>query len=811
MQLLELELTNFRQHAATHIRFRPGLSAIIGPNGAGKSTILEAIAWAIYGAPAARGTNDTIRFHRAARRSRVEVRLAFDLAGHEYRVTRTMHDAEVHVDGGGAPVASGVAGASQYLQSRLGMDRQEFFNTYFTGQKELQFLANMGATQRARFLNRLLGYERLRVAQDRARARRSALRHELDGLRSGLGDPVALENALEAAMARLAAISSESEQAEKKRKDAADALRHIVPRWADAQKTRERARDNVHETQAAKKELEAAERDIERVGRELEAIAQAAAELSGVRDRLRELPAVTGEATRLEDLARVHERRSVLERSEKALREEIAERDRRIATLEKAPALVKQYQEDLAAARAALERADALVESESADWSGKKQEVATRLEAARGRARELKQKIRELQKAGPDGTCPTCEQPLHDQFETVVSRLDDELLTLTQDGKWLSKREKQLARKPRALADADAARDRARAGADEQGQKLARCEQAVQELWTVAESRKRDEKRLETAREELAALPGGYDAAEHRAVQAKLETLRGIERRAERFVSIVEAKEEREAERAEARKQAAAARRRLARLARESGSLGYSDEQYEKVRAEHDAAVEALRREELLAVEVSGRVQTAEEARRLAVRDLKLYRDRVAGTRKSELLLRHHNELDSALTQLREDLNARVRPELSTLASTFLAEITDGRYTALDIDDSYNVLVLDEGEEKPVISGGEEDIANLVLRLAISQMIAERAGQQLSILILDEVFGSLDVEHRDNVIQLLHKLEARFEQVILITHVDGIREGVDNVFRVKYDERSGSSIVTEESVRGAIRTPTLIP
>ncbi|MEJ2504187.1 MAG: hypothetical protein P8177_12895, partial [Gemmatimonadota bacterium] len=88
---------------------------------------------------------------------------------------------------------------------------------------------------------------------------------------------------------------------------------------------------------------------------------------------------------------------------------------------------------------------------------------------------------------------------------------------------------------------------------------------------------------------------------------------------------------------------------------------------------------------------------------------------------------RLNSELDAAFNQLRVELNARVRPELSELASAFLTDITAGRYNALEIDDAYNVLVLDEGEEKPVISGGEEDIANLVLRLAISQMIAERA------------------------------------------------------------------------------------
>src|SRR5690625_6988494 len=81
----------FRQHAATEIAFGLGLTGILGPKGAGKSTILEAIGWAIYGSAAARGMNETIPFNRAPPRSRVEVELSFELAGHQYRVVRTMY------------------------------------------------------------------------------------------------------------------------------------------------------------------------------------------------------------------------------------------------------------------------------------------------------------------------------------------------------------------------------------------------------------------------------------------------------------------------------------------------------------------------------------------------------------------------------------------------------------------------------------------------------------------------------------------------------------------------------------------------
>jgi exonuclease SbcC len=158
---------------------------------------------------------------------------------------------------------------------------------------------------------------------------------------------------------------------------------------------------------------------------------------------------------------------------------------------------------------------------------------------------------------------------------------------------------------------------------------------------------------------------------------------------------------------------------------------------------------------------------------------------------------RLHDELDRAYSDLRTDLNYQLRPELSELASAFLSELTDARYTEMELDDQYNILILEDGIPKPVLSGGEEDLANLVLRLAISQMIAERAGQSFSLLVLDEVFGSLDEARRLNVVELLRGLQDRFEQVILITHIEPVREGLDRVISVGYDPDRGCSVVTE--------------
>jgi exonuclease SbcC len=139
-----------------------------------------------------------------------------------------------------------------------------------------------------------------------------------------------------------------------------------------------------------------------------------------------------------------------------------------------------------------------------------------------------------------------------------------------------------------------------------------------------------------------------------------------------------------------------------------------------------------------------------------------------------------------------------MRPEIAERASVFLSDLTDGRYSQLELDEQYRSLIVEDGVPKSVVSGGEEDLVNLVLRLAIGQMVAERAGQPLSLLVLDEIFGSLDEIKRGLVVDLLHKLGGRFPQVVLITHIETVVDGVDRVLRVEYDQDRGAATVTED-------------
>ncbi len=205
MQINRLRLVNFRQHENTELELGAGLTGIVGPNGAGKTTLLEAIAWAMYGMPAARGSRETIRRRGAPPRAKVEVEVEFSLGPHNYRVLRTLNSAELYQDGDPAPVANSLGSVTERVVRLLGMTRDEFFNTYFTGQKELAVMAAMSAPERAQFLSRVLGYERIRAAQDRLKEKRSALRARLEALRASLPDVAELEAAAVHAAERVAA------------------------------------------------------------------------------------------------------------------------------------------------------------------------------------------------------------------------------------------------------------------------------------------------------------------------------------------------------------------------------------------------------------------------------------------------------------------------------------------------------------------------------------------------------------------------------------------------------------------------------
>jgi exonuclease SbcC len=228
--------------------------------------------------------------------------------------------------------------------------------------------------------------------------------------------------------------------------------------------------------------------------------------------------------------------------------------------------------------------------------------------------------------------------------------------------------------------------------------------------------------------------------------------------------------------------------------------LGYCEETYASARTAYEETERAVRDADVRLASAQGDLRAVEGALAAVERRLEERESRIARIAQAKGELALHDELDRALRDLRMELNAAMRPELAERASDFLSSLTDGRFDELELDEEYRVRLVEDGQVKPVVSGGEEDILHLVLRLAISQMVAERAGQPLSLLVLDEIFGSLDEQRRQGVVALLRGLADRFPQVILITHIDSVRDTVDRVLRVEFDETRGAAAVREEVI-----------
>jgi exonuclease SbcC len=357
----------------------------------------------------------------------------------------------------------------------------------------------------------------------------------------------------------------------------------------------------------------------------------------------------------------------------------------------------------------------------------------------------------------------------------------------------------QLAEPPETLRAAEQARDEAREEARQASERAGELRAQAEERTRALARREADARRAAELEARLAARPTGYDARRHDAVRAELARLEPLAREA----AVLEARARlaetlvKEAERAE--QQLSRREQQVKQLEAAIAAEGFSEQKFRAAKERFDRATGALREAELATVEAMGALSRAEDQ----VTEVdRRQTERAARERQIETLKgrrRLHDELDRAFSELRAELNAAMRPEIAELASSFLSDLTDGRYDAVDLTEDYTLTVLEDGVPKPVISGGEEDLASLVLRLAISQMIAERAGQPLSLLVLDEVFGSLDESRRQHVLGLLRRLGDRFPQVILITHIDQIREGLDRVIRVEYDGARGVSMTRDDT------------
>ena len=100
------------------------------------------------------------------------------------------------------------------------------------------------------------------------------------------------------------------------------------------------------------------------------------------------------------------------------------------------------------------------------------------------------------------------------------------------------------------------------------------------------------------------------------------------------------------------------------------------------------------------------------------------------------------------------------------------------------------------GDSRRVIelaSGMEKMMSSLAIRVAL---INVSSLTKTNMLIIDEGFGSLDETNIEACSRLLKSLKKWFRNIVIISHVDAIKDSVDNFLEISKNEKD-SKVVSE--------------
>lgn len=843
MRLETLSLREWRVFDELDLDFSDGLIGIRGQNGVGKTTLAEAIGWALFGKLRGRAKVSDLRRQDAPDGARSSVTLTFRIGDVRYRVERVVNgSARFWIGDGAEPETAQTRATNLRIAQELNMTWDLFCRTVYARQKDVAALdPDATGDARRQHVERLLGLGRVRDAAGKARDEHKRIKAELEGMRQTAPDLGHLRSQLADAERRAvdtpAVVAAEkAEQAARQAFDearaawnaeAVRATRHasLAPREEALELDVAKAKQRLEQTERRCRERDEAQANVER----LRPQTAGAADIQSRRQRWQALAdALDAHHDALEQLAgsdfdpeldaaqRADLERLRTELDELVVPEEPAALEARVRALEAVG--------DVGELDAALR-----CEQDAANADERAAREVTTLETRLAQERDHLEAL-----SAEDGaSCPVCLRPLEGSREALVAehqarierradelerarveRLETERALAAARGA-----REAAARAAHALAETVGATTLAEASADLESAIAARAQalarqaelrKAIAELERTL--RERDDLRVchgelaaavaaraqDVARHCRALGVDAYDAAAHAAASDAAERVQGLQEQLVRAEATVTAAvgcdSDRQAAADELRsrqEELMAVRGELARLAfdpaaheRLKGAEHAAESQWDECRGEAErlrvAAAEA-------SAEVAGLRQQILAAEQL---------EREISATEAEA--RAHAVTFDVLSAYRDAQTQRAWPALEQSAGALLAQATDGRYADVRFSGSdFRLVIVDRGEEHPFdrYSGGEQDLANLCVRLAIADWIARERDVELGFVVLDEVFGSQDDDRRRGLIDQLRRLSERFHQMLVISHVAEIADQCDTVIALEQPEQGRSRIV----------------
>lgn len=401
----------------------------------------------------------------------------------------------------------------------------------------------------------------------------------------------------------------------------------------------------------------------------------------------------------------------------------------------------------------------AYIGSSIADWEGG--DAQSRLEslesqlAADDDLLTLQMQVESLKTAGEQAKQVTREQQ---RLAGEITRLEARCEELDRvAGQWESTGRPQLEETQRTLAEEDFAPD--------------------------------DRAALAAVAARLAAVD--YDESAHAAARARRGALvaapddRARLREAEAAVKpLVDGLTELEQRGASAATRVADLRGQSERLAAQleelqsgAGDLRGAEGEMERLRLEQTTAIRAAgtarQRVDVLDDQRRQRDQLKDDRQRLAGRAGRLRQlEEACGRNGVQALL-----IETALPEIEDHANELLH-RLSGGEMRVRFETQKERKTTGNQAETLDIKISDSTGERPYenYSGGEKFRVNFAIRLALSQVLARRAGARLRMLVIDEGFGSQDPEGRQRLVEAINEVQPEFDCILVITHIDELRD-----------------------------------
>lgn len=798
MQLLSLKLVNFRQHKDTTVEFSTGMTAIIGPNGTGKSTLLEAIGFALYNEN--RGKKETIR-NNWANTGAYSVTLEFSLQEKTYRVIRKNTNAELLLlREGAAPLklADGQEGTTNKCKSLIGLTHQQFTSSFCAEQKELAFLTSISKQERQKEVGIMLGLEPIRVARDES----NRLRKEAD---RRVGEYEPLVSSLNLAETKRILKDSEA--------NASTLIAKIATLEVEVQEKKASEPAHIKRKEAAEK-WKQLDREFRELSDKASGVKSSLPTLeSNVKDqvlRVERLATVTQSKIRFEVAKQEAERQQKLRDAEKGIetkREMVAQQAERISIaeaemakmesgdIESAEKRLIEAQEKLALHLVKQENYQQDQQKASKDRASTMATLSTQLTAA-------KKSLAHAQSMASEGKCNECGQLLGGTF---TQNLEKQELAVLQGEKNLAEAEDTERKGSEEYEKCLAALKTDRTSLEAEVQKAQSAKLAtlaiVERKKAVMEGIEESKKSLAQLKAEIEAFKPQFDQAAH---QRALEEVQAMEPGYKEALSLQSAPSDLK----KAQDQLESTQKELSLLRKlgtekieEKAKLGFetADDVEAAIRAMDlfegnlkGLLAELQHHQSLLESE-----QKALAANKKVVEDGEKLNSLLNQFRDAQILNR---VTEIELNNLLRKLNSSLLPDIEAGANYYLQVLTGNRYAELKLDTNFEATIIDDNLAKPIISGGEEDIVALALRLAFCELVQQRNGTGLSLLILDEVFGSLDASRRQAVQNCLMDLRSRFNQILVISHIEEINQIADNTITLDLSPDRQSTIVVQDNL-----------